>query len=117
MGIIDYIQAKQRERAMKEAWDVTKKVGLGLIVGTALGAAGGVLLAPQSGEETRKDIQKMAIEGKNTIEDKTQEIYEDLQSKYKEFAERNLTDIGVSEDEDGVELTLKLENEDKKDKE
>lgn len=32
------------------------------LIGTALGTAAGILLAPKSGEATRKDIQRMAGE-------------------------------------------------------
>lgn len=99
MGLIDYIEAKQKERARKEALDVAKNVGLGLIVGAALGASAGILFAPQSGEDTRKDIQDKAIDSKETLEAKSKEVCKEIKDRYKEFAERNLTDIGVVEDE------------------
>lgn len=34
----------------------------GLVFGTVIGVVAGVLLAPQSGEETRKEIKKFALE-------------------------------------------------------
>lgn len=45
----------------------------GLIFGAAIGATAGILLAPKSGEETRKDIQKLAKD----VGDKATDIYTD----------------------------------------
>lgn len=43
----------------------------GLFLGAIAGAAAGVLLAPKSGEETRKDLQKLAKE----YQDKAMDMY------------------------------------------
>ena len=38
MGIIDYIEAKNRERVNRARREDSKKVGLGLLIGAAIGA-------------------------------------------------------------------------------
>ena len=44
----------------------------GLIAGALGGAIAGILLAPKSGEETREDIKKLAVD----LKDKTVDTYE-----------------------------------------
>lgn len=41
----------------------------GLVFGAVIGAAAGILLAPKSGLETRKDIQKFALDMSEKAED------------------------------------------------
>lgn len=57
----------------------------GLIFGVAVGAAAGVLLAPKSGEETREDLKKFALE----LGDKAQDYYliarKEVESKVKDL--------------------------------
>ena len=73
MGIIDYIEAKNRERVNRARREDSKKVGLGLLIGAAIGAGIGILTAPQSGEETRQDIAKKAKEAGDIVRDKADE--------------------------------------------
>ena len=49
----------------------------GIVIGAIVGAAAGILLAPESGEETRKKIA-----------DKTSELKEDLEAKFKDVSEK-----------------------------
>ena len=51
-----------------------KSVTLGVLIGLAAGVAAGLLLAPQSGKETRKMIRDKALEVKGLAEDKMVEI-------------------------------------------
>lgn len=56
----------------------------GFVVGGTLGAVIGVLLAPQPGEETRKQLSEMSKEVANTSTEKYQQAEEslkELQSK------------------------------------
>lgn len=60
----------------------------GFIVGGALGAIAGILLAPQSGEETRemlcdasKDVVKKADKTVKDIQDKADVVVSDIQKK------------------------------------
>lgn len=67
----------------------------GVAIGAAIGAIAGVLLAPQSGEETRESLGKMAKGvAKKTdstvrdIQEKADTIVSDLQEKGDEIIER-----------------------------
>ncbi len=67
----------------------------GFVVGGALGALAGVLLAPQSGEETRdllndasKDVVKKTDKTVKEIQDKADTVVSDLQKKSDEVMEK-----------------------------
>ena len=64
-----------------------KKSKLGaLIAGIGIGAAAGMLLAPKSGEETRKDIQKKAKQiGKKVKDIDLNQVKEDLVKEFDKF--------------------------------
>ncbi len=93
MGIVDYIEAKNRERIARARWEDTKKIGLGVIIGLAAGSIAGVLYAPKSGEETREDIANAAIDASKKVRGKASEMA-DLAMAYKEDIENRLTAIG-----------------------
>lgn len=93
MGIIDYIEHKNRERIMRARLEDSKKVGFGLLLGLAVGAGVALLTAPKSGEETRKDLAKAAKEASDLLKEKAGEYA----SKARDFGvdvESHLTSIG-----------------------
>ena len=51
-----------------------KSITLGVLIGLAAGVTAGLLLAPQSGRETRKMIRDRVLEVKGLAEDKMVEI-------------------------------------------
>ena len=51
-----------------------KKTMIGFLAGTAVGAGLGVLFAPKSGKETRKDIKNLAKKAKNIDLDDVREF-------------------------------------------
>lgn len=51
----------------------------GLVFGVAVGAVAGVLLAPKSGEETREDLKKFAVE----MSEKAVAEYNNIQAEVK----------------------------------
>ena len=66
----------------------------GFVVGGAIGAVAGILLAPKSGEETRKllsdsaqDIARRADETAKQIQSKADDAVSDLQKKGEEIKE------------------------------
>lgn len=68
---------------------------VGVAVGAAIGAIAGVLLAPQSGEETRealgsmaKDVARKTDKTVKDIQDKADSIVSDMQEKGDEIIER-----------------------------
>lgn len=79
----------------------------GFIVGGALGAIAGILLAPQSGEETRdflcdtsKDLAKKTDKTVKEIQDKADIVVSDLQQKGDEIMEKIQTLINKQKNED-----------------
>ena len=67
----------------------------GCVIGGALGALAGVLLAPQSGEESRellndvsKDVVKKTDKTVKDIQDKADDVVSDMQKKGDEIMEK-----------------------------
>lgn len=73
MGIFDYLEQRNRERVFRARVEDSKKIGFGLVLGTAIGAGIGLLTAPKSGEETRKDIANAARDAGAKVRDKADE--------------------------------------------
>lgn len=61
---------------------MSKKLVTGVIIGAAVGAALGILFAPDSGKETRKKIAKKGTDLGDTVRNKFNELGEVLQEKY-----------------------------------
>ena len=62
--------------------DQTASFFTGFLIGGLIGAATALILAPQSGEETRAQIRDKSIE----LKDKAETTYADLQKKYEATA-------------------------------
>lgn len=56
----------------------SSKYALGTAIATGIGYVAGVLTAPKSGKETRKDIQNQALKAKQESEKKLKELNEEL---------------------------------------
>ncbi len=130
MSIQDYLLEKKREQERKIRWEIakrktegTRKVALGALIGTAAGMIAGVLLAPKSGEETRKDIREAAEDATrnmkanvndtiDTIKYKTDELGYDIKDKYHDFQDRNMTRIKKLQDDDDYDEEEVTYNED-----
>jgi gas vesicle protein len=54
----------------------------GFLVGAAIGAVAGLLLAPQSGEKTREDIKKLALNAKDKAQDKYLQARKKVETNY-----------------------------------
>lgn len=83
----------------------------GFVVGGAIGAVAGILLAPKSGEETRKllsdsaqDIARRADETAKQIQSKADDAVSDLQKKGEEIKEK-LQDLISKQKESKAEKT------------
>lgn len=55
-----------------------RNVAIGTLIAAGLGYAAGVLTAPKSGKETRKDIQRTAIKAKTEAEKKLKTLHSEL---------------------------------------
>lgn len=62
------IRDLQRKKKMEERKKVAKGLAMGTFVGGLLGSAAGILLAPDSGKNTRKKIQDGAVDVKNNVQ-------------------------------------------------
>ena len=83
----------------------------GFVVGGAIGAVAGILLAPKSGEETRKllsdsaqDIARRADKTAKQIQSKADDAVSDLQKKGEEIKEK-LQDLISKQKESKAEKT------------
>lgn len=82
----------------------------GFVVGGALGALAGILLAPQAGEETRellydasKDVVSKTDKTVKDIQDKADTVVSDLQQKSDEIMEKIQTLLNKQKSESGEE--------------
>lgn len=75
-------------QANKNSGNVTS-VLVGMLVGGLAGAVAALLLAPQSGADTRKQIQEKGIE----LRDRTNEIVEDTLAQVRTTANKVTTDV------------------------
>src|SRR5687767_3121562 len=75
----------------------------GMLIGALAGAAAALLLAPQSGKDTRRQIQEKSIE----LRDRTTELVDDTMAKVRTNANRITMDLKSRGQEVAVE---QLEN-------
>ena len=61
---------------------MSKKLLTGVILGAAVGAAMGILFAPDKGKETRKKLAKQGGNMGDAVKNKFNELGEALQEKY-----------------------------------
>ena len=75
---------------------MSKKFGLGLAVGALVGAVAGILTAPKSGEETRKDLKLKAKKVADVATQKTGEVAENAGEFVEETKEKMFSIMLVS---------------------
>jgi len=66
---------------------------IGAVVGAVAGVVAGVLTVPKSGKETRADLHQKAVDLKQNVSDKTEDVLEksgDLASDMKERVDRSI---------------------------
>ena len=119
MGIIRYIEEKrlERERAARNE----KLIGtMKVLASVGAGFTLGILFAPKSGKETRKDICKATKEGlnfvnenlnnaKNYVKDKASNIKEVVVEKYDELRTQTIPEQIVDFEEDVQDITDNIE--------
>ncbi|GFN36225.1 YtxH domain-containing protein [Tepidimicrobium xylanilyticum] len=102
MRLMDLLNERKREAERRKKVDTAKKFALG----TAIGAIAGLLFAPKSGKETRKDIAdktkekteniKTSIkESVATLKDVEEKVKEDVKEKLREFKERDMFEVEI----------------------
>jgi gas vesicle protein len=87
--------------------DSSGKMIMGFLIGAALGAAAGILFAPDKGSATRKKIAKKAKETGESVKESVNEQFDDL----KEFVSEKLGKMKkkMSDFEETVEKTADTE--------
>ena len=60
--------------------NTTKKLAIGSVVAAAAGYVAGILTAPKSGKETRKDIKQASAKAKSEAEKKLKQLHSELDS-------------------------------------
>ena len=71
-----YLERKRRERQIKRGVDSATKLAVGATVGGVLG----ILFAPKSGKETRKEIKDKSIDTATKVKNVTEEKYVELKN-------------------------------------
>lgn len=87
MRLYKLIEKKRKEKRNK----MVKRTAVSTLIGGAVGVLSGLLLAPKSGKETRKDIQEKVgeiknstVEKKNMIKSNVNEAKEKIKNYLKE---------------------------------
>jgi len=72
MIIKDFLDKANKEKRRKERMKVAQNIAVGLGVVATAGVATGILIAPESGKDTRENMKKKAISTVETIKDTLQ---------------------------------------------
>lgn len=91
------------------AYNTTKKVIAGALVGLAAGYIAGVLTAPKSGKETREDIKQAGTKAIKEIERRLQVVYAQLDEAL-DIAKARAFDLGERGKKELSELQGKAED-------
>lgn len=100
MSIADYIESKaqRKQREIKyEIWKMknhdSRMRAQGALVGAVAGVAAGLLLAPKSGKNLRKDIVNSVDNTINQVKDTTNDFVESAKESYVDFKDRAYTEL------------------------
>ncbi len=67
-----------------------KSFGIGLLLGAAIGAGTALLLAPASGDDTRRVLSKKARRFANRGSERAEELWEDADRSAREFTRHGM---------------------------
>lgn len=111
MSLVKYIEQRRIEKEKEVRRKIRKEKAVSVAkvaAGAAVGVGIGILFAPKSGKETRKDIADATKKGVNYVSenvnnavkivaDKAREVKDAVEEKY---ANRNMTEISPQVEED-----------------
>ncbi len=87
--MFSYLEEIKKERERQENIEKAKQVAIGTVIGMAVGASIGILLAPKSGEETREEILARLNKNKEELQRELKEKTE-AAKEWKEKLDRNI---------------------------
>lgn len=87
----------------------TKKIAVGGVVAAAAGFVAGILTAPKSGKETRKDIKDGAVKAKTEAEKQLKNLHHELGEMISKGAE-NTKKLSASAKKELVDAINKAKN-------
>jgi gas vesicle protein len=90
MTIKGYFEDLKQERGKKQRKESARKVLSGVVIGSAIGAAAGILFAPKAGKETRQDISKKVKETAATAKEKVQETVDEVKEKMESMKDKKI---------------------------
>jgi gas vesicle protein len=85
-----------------------KSIVKGGLIGVIIGAVGGILFAPKSGKETRKDIKDAAVKANREAEKKLKDLHTELNEKADE-AKKMATEFSGKAKEEVEDLAKRAE--------
>ena len=77
----------------------TKKFAVGTLIAAVAGFAAGILTAPKSGKETRKDIKDVAVKTTKEAENKLKQLHTELNDLIDEATEKGKEFQGKAKDQ------------------
>lgn len=78
MILRDLLDLVSKEKRRQERVKAVQKIAVGMGVVAAVGVATGIIFAPKSGKETRKDLKNAAVNAVETIQDTVQKKTETM---------------------------------------
>mgnify|MGYP000471455757 CR=1 FL=1 len=113
MKISNLIKERKKAEERRRKIDSAKKFA----IGSAIGVLGGILFAPKSGKDIRKDIvdktKETAEVTKNTIKDVQGKVKEEVKNRISEVKERKMFEIEINNDASAEEKNEDKENAEK----
>jgi len=90
--------------------DKAKRLFTGTIIAAAAGYVAGILTAPKSGKETRKDIKDVTVHGMNEAEKQLKKLHTELNDVIAEAKEKatKLSGVARQDLDAAIELTKQV---------
>ncbi len=88
MTIKAYFENLKQEREKKQKKENALKVMYGIIIGSAIGGAAGILFAPKAGKETRQEISGKVKDTTTAAKEKIRETVEEIKEKVESLKEK-----------------------------
>ncbi|MDY6065732.1 MAG: YtxH domain-containing protein [Finegoldia sp.] len=114
MNFLDYLALMGKKKQLELEWEYAKtkhrdeiRLAGAALVGAAAGLTAGLLFAPKSGEETRKDLKDLAEQTKKDAQLAVEEAQETVVKGYHDFRGKGMTELGkVSDNLEDVKETV-----------